>query len=293
MKKKKRSKYSDSVVGYAFISPQLLLFLIFIIYPLLEGIRLSFYEVTNTRKYWVGLGNYADILKSELFHKALWNTVLLVFWVTLFSVCLGFLISAVISAKRSWFITFIRGAYYLPTIMSMMVLSQIWRWMLSPSMGIANYLLESAGLAPVNFLGDTRYVLPLIIFMACMISVGQAVIIYSAAMLGVDMAIYEAADIDGAGKWQKMFLITRPLVSDTTGYLIVINIITAMRLFVVIDMMTAGGPYYASTNLMYLLYSAAFKAFDSGYASAIGVIMFIFVIICSVFYVRSIRRTRV
>lgn len=282
--------YPDNLSGYLFIAPQMILFLLFILFPVVEGIRLSLYEVTNTRKFWVGLENYQSVLNDPLFHKALLNTGILIAGITVLSVALGFLISAIIMHSSSRFVSFIRGAFYLPTVLSMMVLSLIWRWMLNPATGVLTYLMGRIGLPAVNLMGDVQYVLGLIIFMVWLLNVGQAIVMYTAAMAGVDESLYEAAKIDGAGKWQQVFHITRPMVASTTSYLVVINIISSMKIFVVIDMMTGGGPSYASTNLMYLLYIEAFRSFNLGRASAIGVIMFGIVMLCSAMQVRTMSK---
>lgn len=285
-------KRKEAFTGFLFILPQLALFTVFILYPILEGIRLSFYDVSPSRNIGVGLKNYEAIFTGDLFLKILGNTALQIGGITLFTVLAGLLISAVISGCSSRYITFIRGAYYIPTIMSTFVVSLIWRWMLNPSTGVLNYLLGLVGAGPINVTGNRLSANAIIIFIIWMMHVGQAIIMYTAAILSIDESLFEAAEIDGASRWNQIFHITIPLVKSTTSYLFVINVINSMKIFVVIEWMTGGGPNYASTNLMYYCYLEAFKAGNIGRGAAIGVLMFLIVLALSSFQLMNLKKQR-
>lgn len=201
-----------------------------------------------------------------------------------------FFIAVSIFDGKPKYITFIRGSYYIPTIISMVVYGTIWKWMLNPSFGIIYYILGKFGFHDLNFLGDYRYVLYVLIGLICVMNVGQAIVLYVAAMQGIDMTLMESARIDGASRMNIVKSIISPLVKPTTLYLVVINIIGVMKVFVIVNVMTSGGPNYASSSLMYLCYTEAFKSFNQGRASAIGVVMFIITFFISLIPLRIFRR---
>jgi multiple sugar transport system permease protein len=282
----------ESRIAYLFILPQFIFFLVFLIYPVIEGFRLSLYEITYTKKFFIGLENYVSLLRDEIFFRALKNTLLMVFWTTLATVSIGFLISASIFDKRHRYVTFIRGSYYVPTIISMVVYATIWKWLLNPAFGVLNYVLEFLGLKSVNFLGDYRYVIYVLIALVSVMNIGQAIVLYVAAMRGIDVSLFESARIDGANRWQIITKIIFPQVRPTTAYLVVVNVIGVMKVFIIVNIMTSGGPNYASSVLMYLCYTEAFKAFNLGRASAIGVLMFVFTFVISMLALRLFRAKR-
>lgn len=279
--------------GYLFVLPQMLLFAIFLVYPIFEGARLSLYESSLYGTEFVGLSNYKRLFTDPVFHTALFNTLMFVIWVTLLVVVVGFIISASIYDKRPGFVSFIRGAYYIPTVLSMVVMSVIWMWLLNPAMGLVNHYIAQMGGTRINFMGDMRYALPLMIFMVFMGNLGQGIILYIASMLGIDTSLFEAAKIDGANSRQIIRHIIFPLTLPTTSYISILTTISVIKVFVVIDMMTGGGPNNASTTLMYLCYREAFRHNNVGYASAIGMVMFAIVLCMSLVQLRATTRKEI
>lgn len=289
-KKLQSSRSHEVATGYLFILPQLLFFLVFLLYPVLEGFRMSTYDISLTTENFIGFDHYLTLFQDTKFIKSLINTVILIFWVTIISVALAFIVACAIFDKRDGYITFIRGSFYIPTIISMVVVATIWKWMLNPSFGIIYYVLGKFGITDQNWLGNSGTVLYVMIFILVLMNVGQAILLYVAAMRGLDPALFEAADIDGATRLQKVRLIIYPLVKSTTLYLIVWHIIGVMKSFVIMNVMTGGGPNYASSTLMYLTYTEAFRTINMGRGAAIGVIMFIVTIILSMLQFRLFRR---
>lgn len=155
-------------------------------------------------------------------------------------------------------------------------------FLLNPANGLISYLLGNAGVEEVNLLGSSTWVMPTIIFVTFVGNVGQSIILYIAAMIGIPEDYFEAAQIDGATRWQRMTKILVPLVRPTTLYLIVINIIAVLKIFVVIQLLTGGGPNNSSVTMMYYLYQNAFVYNNTGVAAAVGVIMFIVALLLSV-----------
>jgi multiple sugar transport system permease protein len=268
--------------AYFFIAPQVLLFAVFLIYPVIEGFRLSLYDIKFLDREWVGLQNYIDLLGDKVFIKATINTLTFVFWGTALTIIAGLFVSVSIFDKASRYVTFVRGSFYLPTIISMVVLSIVWSWLLNPAMGLINYYMEASGIDRINFMGHTSYAMPVMIFMVWMVNIGQAVILFVASMLGISEDILEAAQIDGASRFQKIRHIIVPMTKSTTVYLTILSIISIIKVFIVIDLMTRGGPNYGTTTMMYLCYQEAFKNNSLGSASAIGAVMFLIVFVLSV-----------
>ncbi|HHV82924.1 carbohydrate ABC transporter permease [Tepidanaerobacter syntrophicus] len=280
----------QNLTGYLFIMPQLLLFLIFMVYPIFEGIRLSLYKIDYKTETFVGLQNYITLFKDPVFTQATINTIIFVVCIVALTVVFALFVASAVFDKDARYVSFIRGSYYIPVMVSMVVMSMIWSFLLNPANGLIPYLARQAGLPVVNFLGNRALVKPVIIFITFTTNVGQAIILYIAAMIGVPKEIFEAAEVDGANRLEVIFKILIPLVRPTTIYITIINIIAVLKIFVVIQLLTGGGPNNASTTLMYYLYNNAFKYNRLGIASAVGVIMFIITLILSVLQLKAMLR---
>lgn len=267
--------------------PQLLLFLIFMVYPIFEGIRLSLFKINYRKESFVGFENYITLFNDPVFVKATINTVIFVVFIVALTVIFALFVASAVFDKNAQYVSFIRGAYYIPVMVSMVVMSMIWSFLLNPANGLIPFLARQMGLSAVNFLGNKVYVKPVVIFVTFVTNVGQAIILYIAAMIGIPKGILEAAEVDGASRIKIIFSILIPLVRPTTIYIIIMNIIAVLKIFVVIQLLTGGGPNNASTTLMYYLYNNAFKYNRLGVASAVGVIMFLITLVLSVPQLRA------
>jgi|SRR5690625_1385386 len=280
----------DQLTGYLFITPQLLFFIVFLVYPIIEGIRLSLYKVSYQTETFVGFENYIRLFKDPVFVKSTINTVIFVVFIVALTVAFGLFVASSIFDKNARYVSFIRGAYYIPVMVSMVVMSMIWGFLLNPANGLIPYIVRELGFSSVNFLGNKNLVLPVIIFVTFATNVGQAIILYIAAMIGVSKDLFEAAEIDGASRFQVIRHILIPSVKPMTIYITIINIIAVLKIFVVIQLLTGGGPNNASNTLMYYLYNNAFKFNQLGIASAVGVIMFVITLLLSLPQLRSMLR---
>lgn len=274
-----KSIYKESLSGYLFVLPQFLFFAVFTIYPIFEGFRISLFKNTAINSAFVGFGNYIELFKDTVFVKSVGNTLFLVVVVTTVSIVLGIVISLTVFDKNGKYISFIRTCYYLPVVVSTVVMAMIWSFLLNPASGLIPYLIRRAGWGNINLLGDDRFVLWIIAFVTIVASLGTCLIMYIAAMLGVSTELLEAARIDGATKFQRSLYIVIPLVQPTTMYLTVTQVIAMLKLFVIIQLLTDGGPSNASMTMMYYLYRNAFKYDKVNAAAAIGVLMFLFALL--------------
>ncbi|WHZ04045.1 sugar ABC transporter permease [Neobacillus sp. YX16] len=282
-----RDSIKENLTGYLFIAPQLLLFLVFVVYPIIEGIRLSLYRINYQTETFIGFENYNRLFSDPVFVKSTINTVIFVVFIVALTVIFALFVSSAIFDKNAKYVSFIRGSYYIPVMVSMVVMSMVWSFLLNPANGLIPYAARQLELSSVNFLGDTNLVLPVIIFVTFATNVGSAIILYVASMIGVPKDVFEAAEIDGASRLEIIFKILIPMVKPTTIYIIIMNIIAVLKIFVVIQLLTGGGPNNASTTLMYFLYNNAFKYNQLGIASAVGVIMFLIALVLSIPQLRA------
>jgi multiple sugar transport system permease protein len=257
------------------------------VYPIIEGIRLSLYRINYQTETFIGFENYSRLFADPVFVKSTLNTVIFVVCIVALTVVFALFVSSAIFDKNAKYVSFIRGSYYIPVMVSMVVMSMVWSFLLNPANGLIPYAARQLELTSVNFLGDTKLVLPVIIFVTFATNVGSAIILYVASMIGVPKDVFEAAEIDGASRLEIIFKILIPMVKPTTIYIIIMNIIAVLKIFVVIQLLTGGGPNNASTTLMYFLYNNAFKYNQLGTASAVGVIMFLIALVLSIPQLRA------
>lgn len=273
--------------GYLFIAPQLILMLFFIIVPVIKGFQMSFYESYGRSEIFVGWDNYKFLLEDPIFRKSIYNTIFFVIAIVLLTIVFALFVSTTVFDKGSKYLSFIRTSYYLPVMVSMLVMSVIWKMLLHPSNGVVTWLLGQVGFEGVNLLGNPATVMPVIVFVTFIGNVGQAILIYIATMIGIPRDYFEAAELDGASRMQRIRHIIVPLVRPTTIYLVITNVIAVLKIFVVIQQLTGGGPNNASVTMMYYVYQNAFVYNRSGVAAAIGVMMFVIALAFSIPQMRT------
>ncbi|MCU6793838.1 MULTISPECIES: carbohydrate ABC transporter permease [Paenibacillus] len=276
------SRWYKEFWGFFFIAPFLIVFLAFEIYPFLDALYLSLFDYGIGQKEWVGLSNYTALLKDEIFVRSILNTFGLVLGVVPVSVFFSIVAASLIIGKSAAIASFFRASFYLPIVTSQVILSVTWLWIYNPVSGIGNYGLSLVGVKPVMWLADSDVSLIAVIIVVITWCVGQPIILYLAALGNIPSSYYEAASIDGASPWKQFWNITLPLLKPTTLYVIVTTTIGAFQTFVVVQLLTGGGPSYSTTTIMYLLYETAFKYGNLGLASAMGVVLAVLISIFSV-----------
>lgn len=281
-KQKKKNPMNKNSTGYLFMAPQLIFFAVFTIYPIFEGFRLSLFRSTAVENTFVGLENYINLFKDPVFIQSMLNTLFLVVVITLGNLLLGIIISLAIYDKKPGYVSFVRSTFYLPVIVSTVVMAMVWKFLLNPANGLVNWYLTRASGKAVNLLGNANTVLWIIAFVTIVASVGTSIIMYIASINGISTEMLEAARVDGSTKLQVCIRIIVPLVKSTTLYLSVTTIISILKLFVIIQLLSDGGPNNASMTMMYYLYRNAFSYNKMYVASAVGVIMFIIAVIIAI-----------
>lgn len=262
-----------------FCAPFLILAAIFILYPMCKGIYNSFFDFRFGSVSFVGLKNYMDILRSPLYRMAIGNTLIITFLVVPLLCVMGIVIAGSVFDKPSFYVSFVRVTVYLPVIASVVVMSLIWRFLLDSQTGLLRYFYNLAGKIPKNVLGEARMALLVIIVILFMVNIGQCVILYLAAMLGISKDLIEAMKIDGGNRWDLFRYILIPFSRSVTLLNFVTQTAAIIRVFVVIQILTNGGPNHKTTTMMYLIYQEGFKNGNFGPASALGIILFLFSIV--------------
>ena len=276
----------ETISGYAFLLPSLVFFIGFVIIPMVMCIWTSFFDSNmdlNSATTFVGLANYIELWQDSVFLKALLNTVIIVVvsvpTVTIFSLW----ISSVIYKLKGPLLSLFRCIFYLPVVTGSVAVTVVWKWMYNNYYGILNYIGTSTGIlkSNVNWLGNPKTALWCIIIILFTTSVGQPIVLYVSALGNVDQSIVEAAQVDGATNMQVFWRIKWPQMMPTTLYILVITTINSFQCFALIQLLTSGGPNYATETVMYYIYYTAFKLNRFGYGNAMGVILAIFIAVLS------------
>lgn len=263
--------------GYLFIAGIVGLIVLFRIAPILFAIQISFakYDVINpAMSKFVGLRHYRALLNDKLVWTAIWNTTYYTVGVVVGSMALGLVIALIL--RTSWFKMkhIMRIIYFIPVVISMTVAALLWSWLYHSSFGLLNKYLMYLGVPAQNWLGNPVLVMPSLIIMGIWKGFGFNVIVFLAGLLSIPTYCYEAAEIEGASKFQQFFYITRPLLNPTFMFLTVMGIIWSYQAFAQIYIMTAGGPMHKSLVIVYYLWQNAFQWMKMGYGTAIAWLLF-------------------
>jgi multiple sugar transport system permease protein len=280
----------DGRWGYFFILPAYIPFLIFIAYPLFNGMRLSLYDATLKGEEFIGLENFQRLFQDEAFMRGLQNTIFFVIGVVPAALFLSLFIAVMVFPLRKHIQSFFRLAFYLPVVASGVILSMVWLWIYSPTFGLFNYVLTSVGLPRVEWLGDSSTALPSLALVVLTWILGQPIILFLAALGNIPTELLEAALIDGANAWQQFWKVTFPLLLPTTLFVLVTQTIGVFQVFVVVLLMTRGGPAYSTMTIVYDIWQTAFDFYHFGYASAMGVVLLVIVGTIAVIQYRFLGR---
>lgn len=272
--KKKKINRADNVSGYLFISVAMIIFILFTLYPVISAVITSLQKYKPFGSEWVALDNYLEAVKSSLFWKSIKNTVLYTIIVVPCSLLISFVISIMILPFSRKLQSVFKALYYLPGIASGVAIAVVWLWLYdsSPS-GIFNRILGVFGFASQNWLSSSKTAMLSLILMALLSSHGSNIIIYMAALHGIDNTYFEAAEIDGASFLQKVRYIVFPLCKSTTLFLLVTGIIGSFQVFMNAYMMTGGGPDNNTTMIGLLIFNNAFTYGKYGLACAQAIIL--------------------
>ena len=283
VQRKRRFRLTDDDLwGYAFILVSMIAFGVFTLYPVISAVETSFLKYKPFGSEFIGLKNYQDTFSSSLFYKTVLNTLEYTVVVVPLSLLMAFAISIMILPFSKKTQSVFKSMYYLPGIASGVALSVVWLWIYDSSpTGLMNQLFTFLHLPTQNWLSSSKTSMISLMFMALMSGQGSNIIIYIAALLGIDNSYFEAAELDGATFMQKVHYIVFPLVKPTTLFLLVTGVIGSFQVFMNAFMMTGGGPDNSTTMIGLLIYKNAFEYSKYGLACAQAILLAIVIAIIS------------
>jgi multiple sugar transport system permease protein len=270
----------EALVGYGFVALPMAVFLVFFIFPIGYAVYISFFEWGVLGKIEsVGLENYRDLVDDEIFHKAVKNTLVYTAGVVPAQMALGLLLAVIVNQKiRAR--TFFRSAFFFPSIASSAAITAIALYLLA-SNGLANAILGAVGLPDdTSWFGQSDTALPSIMGLNVWTTSGTMMLFYLASLQSISEDVYEAAAIDGAGPWRTFWKITFPLLKPGHFFVAVVSVIGALKVFdqAFIVGGVDGGPNYSTMTAVLYLYNQAIGNVAFGYAAAVGVVLFVFIL---------------
>jgi multiple sugar transport system permease protein len=274
---------------YIYLAPAFIIFTVFIFVPLVFSIYLSFtnWDLISKGADFIWFNNYLRLAHNKNFWGAVKNTIYFTIGIVPAQIALA-LISALLLNTKVKFKSLFRSIYFLPVIVPITVTAIVWLFIFSPSYGILNYLIGIVGLPQPRWLYDPVWALPALIVLAVWTNFGYFTVIFLAGLQSIPREMIEAAEIDGANKWQSFWKITFPLLSPTTFLVLIMSIIGGFQIYQTVVLTTEGGPAGATNVIVYELYRTAFEYFDMGYASAMATLLFFLLFSLTLFQFRVV-----
>jgi len=276
-----------NVTGYIFIAPFILGFLLWFLIPALTSLWMTFqdWNMINPPEF-AALDNFKSISSDRLFWQALKVTTVYTAISVPLSMVLAFLLALLMNAKVRGIAAF-RTIYYLPSIVPAVANAVLWAWILNSEFGLLNALLHAIGLPKVLWLQQPAWALPALILMSLW-GLGGSMVIYLAGLQGIPNEFYEAAEIDGAGAWAKLWHVTIPLMSPVIFFNLVMGIIGTFQIFTAGYLITNGGPQNATLFYVLYLWRNAFQYLDMGYAAALAWVLFFIIMGLTAFVFKGV-----
>ena len=282
--------------AYAFVAPALSLIAVFFALPVAASFLLSLtdfdiYAVADPADLrFVGLRNYAELLRDPLFWVALRNTSYFVLVAGPLSLAVSLVAALLVTAGVVRLKGLFRTLFFLPVVTSLVAVAVVWRYLYQPRFGLLNYALASVGFGPFDWLGDPRLAMPAIVLLAVWKNFGFNMVVFMAGLQGIPERLYEAASIDGAGPWTQFWRITVPMLTPTLVFVAIMTLIGNFQLFAEPYVMTQGGPAHSTLSIVLYMYEEGFRWWNLGYAAALAFVLF--AIILSVTALTRLRASR-
>jgi multiple sugar transport system permease protein len=274
--------------GYLFIAPLIADFAFFTVYMVIRVSGMAFQEVSYNSTVWMGWDNFRTVLRIPTWWNAAKNTLVYTLGVVPVGILVALILAELIFRRSTRVQVFFKSTYYLPGVVSAIVMALVWKWIYQPYYGILNYFVSLFGMEPINWLMTRQTAMASLIFMAIIGGSGGRIVYITAAMGGIPTSLYDAAKIDGASEWTRFWRVTVPLLRPTLLWLFVTGFIGSFQVFSQIYVLTQGGPGYpgATETVGYHIYTAAFERLDFGMAAAESILLFIAILIFSLLQFR-------
>lgn len=283
--------------GYFFVAPSILFLIIFVILPVISALYYSLnrYDLMTPLEF-IGAQNYVDLLSDTRYPRAVINTLYFAIVTVPTGTAISLLLAMLIN-RHIWGIYTFRALFYMPVVSSFVSVALIWLWLYEPQFGLFNDILEQIGLPRLKWLRSANTSMLSIIIMSVWKNMGLNMVIFLAGLQGLPPHLYEAAQIDGAGRASAFFRITLPLLSPTTFFVVIMFSIHALQIFVQVFIMTAsggeldnlGGPLDSTISVVVLIYENAFWFLKMGYASAMSFVLFMVIGVITIINARLLQ----
>ena len=274
-KQLRKMQWRKAKWGYIFLIPWFLVFAVFYAYPLAYGIFVSFTDFNLNGMNFIGTSNYEAIFKDYAF----WRSLLAMFLYCLIVVPLRTFVplwaANTLRPHGRKFNTVAKLLIYLPGVVCTSALVISWKYLLTPGTGLVSQLMKTLGFGDISLLDSAATSIPILSLLIAFSNMGANLIIFCAAINNIPDTYYEAAELDGASKRKQFRRITIPMLNPTIIYVLITSTIASLQIFVIPQLMTGGGPNYTTSALLMLIYNSAFINYKFGYASAIGVVLFV------------------
>ncbi len=261
---------NKKLIPYLFVLPYILHFFVFIAFPVIFSIVLTFnkWNIISPMEY-IGLGNFKRLANDQFFFRSLWNTIVFLLIHIPLQIVFALFIAEVLNQKIK-FRGFFRAAFFLPVIVSGVVVTILWQQLYGFDTGLFNRILVNLGFGKVGWLVDPNVAMPSIALMATWKNVGLYIILFLVGLQTVPIHYYEAADLEGATHWQKFFKITIPMINPTIFMVVILSTIGGFSLFIEPYVMTGGGPLNSTLSSVLYIYKQGFFYYHMGYAATLG-----------------------
>ncbi|WP_219836885.1 carbohydrate ABC transporter permease [Paenibacillus sp. R14(2021)] len=268
---------------YVLIAPAVILVCVFSLYPAFFAVRVSFinWDTVLGTKSFVGFKNYMNIFHDPVFWKVMRNTLYYSFFTVVIGIVLAFLLG-IFFQENKWVDNLVQSIIFTPHILSSVSITVMWMWLMDPGRGILNFVLHEVGLPTLKWMMSPDTSLMSIIVVTIWKGLGYSVMIVIAGLQSIPGYIYEAAKLDNAGRWTRLFRITLPLLSPTLFFMFITATIASFSSFDIVSLMTKGGPENSTNLVVYWIYQIGFLQFNIGKASAGSVLFMLFVSIVAV-----------
>jgi ABC-type sugar transport system permease subunit len=256
--------------SYLLVSPYILHFIVFVLFPVGFSLFLTFHEwnIIGPMKF-VGLANYEKLFQDHYFLKSVINTLVFLAIHIPLQIVIALGLASILNEKI-WFRAFFRGAFFMPVVVSGVVVTILWTQLYGYELGSINTLLQSIGLKKIGWLIDPKWAMPSIAIMATWKNVGLYIILFLVGLQAIPRSLYEAADLEGATAWQKFRYITLPGINPTVFMVVILSTIGGFSLFIEPYVMTGGGPLNSTLSSVLYIYKQGFFYYHMGYAATLG-----------------------
>ena len=278
-----KSKKKESRAAMLFLAPNIIGFLVFTVGPALYAVYLSLTEWNMVRSpVFTGLENFIKLFRDPRFYQALKNTMVYTVGTVPVLIVLSLLLAVLVNSKVKG-ISIFRTMIFIPVVASTVGSAMLWQWLLANDIGIVAYLLKIFGIKAPQFLTSSKWAMFSVILYTIWKQLGYNMVILLGGLQAIDITYYDAARVDGAGAVRRFFNITIPMLTPTLFFTVIMGVINSLQVFDQTHVLTKGGPNYATTTIVYYVYVEAFTNMKMGYACAASIILFLIILLITLF----------